>query len=403
MEAVILAAGRSTRLYPLTIRRPKLLLPIADTTSLGHNLEQLSLTKLVKDVVIVVGFCADQVEAKFGNEFEGLRIHYAVQKEPLGTGSALLAAESLVNGAESFIVMMGDDLYQASDIMKCISHRNSILVKEVNNISDYGKVMVKGSELDGIVEKPRGQTFGLANTGCYVLSRSIFDCIRKAGKSERGEYELTSAVVMLSKTEKVAVEEASFWHPVSYTWSLLAVNEVMLRRLDDGKQRIAPSATVEEGVVLRGHVSIGEGTLVRSGTRIEGPCIIGRDCLIGSNSSIRSYTTIGNSCKIGDSVKVKNSILLNGVSLSRLSYCYDSIIGENAGLGEGAVTANARHDGASVKSVINGNPVDSRMTLLGTVIGDGARIGDNASIHPGIKIWPGKTTKPGEIVKGDIV
>ena len=67
------------------------------------------------------------------------------------------------------------------------------------------------------------------------------------------------------------------------------------------------------------------------------------------------------------------------------------------------MTANARHDGASVKSVINGNPVDSRMTLLGTVIGDGARIGDNASIHPGIKIWPGKTTKPGEIVKGDIV
>ena len=67
MEAVILAAGRSTRLYPLTLSKSKLLLPIAYTTSLGNNLEQLSLTKSVKDVVIVVEFCADQVEAKFGN------------------------------------------------------------------------------------------------------------------------------------------------------------------------------------------------------------------------------------------------------------------------------------------------------------------------------------------------
>ncbi len=403
MEAVILAAGRSTRLYPLTLNKSKLLLPIAYTTSLGNNLEQLSLTKSVKDVVIVVGFCADQIEERFGSRFGGMNIHYALQKEQSGTGNALITAEKYLKGTGSFIVMGGDDLFKASDMLKLMRHRNSILVKSVDNVSAYGKIVTDGKLLTGIIEKPKEHGKGLVNTGCYVFSRSIFESIRKTGKSERGEYELTSALVLLSANEKVDVEQASFWQPVSYPWSLLAANEVLLSRMDGKKQKISPGAIIEKGAVIKGYVCIGKGTIIRSGAYIQGPCIIGENCSVGPNCSIRPFTKIGDNCKIGNAVEVKNSIILDNVSLSHLSNCSDSVIGENVKIGVGTVTANTRHDGATISSLINGKIVDSGLRKLGAVIGDGASTGVNTSIYPGSKIWPRKATNPGEIVTEDIV
>jgi bifunctional UDP-N-acetylglucosamine pyrophosphorylase/glucosamine-1-phosphate N-acetyltransferase len=241
------------------------------------------------------------------------------------------------------------------------------------------------------------------NTGCYVFSKSIFNAIRKTGKSERGEYELTSALIMLSKKEKVDVEQASFWQPVSYPWSLLAANEVLLGRMEEMKQKISPDATIEKGAVLKGFVSVGKGTIIRSGAYIQGPCIIGKNCSVGPNCSIRPFTRIGDDCMIGNAVEIKNSILLDNVSLSHLSNCSDSIIGEGVKLGVGTVTANTRHDGATITSLINGKSVDSGLRKLGAVIGDGASTGVNTSIYPGSKIWPNKATNPGDIVTEDIL
>jgi len=101
-KAVILAAGLSTRTYPLTLRKPKPLLKLANEPNLCHLIRGLK-SAGVKHVVLVVGFERQQIERRFGNDFEGIKVDYALQEQALGTGHAVLQAEPFIKG-EPFMV-----------------------------------------------------------------------------------------------------------------------------------------------------------------------------------------------------------------------------------------------------------------------------------------------------------
>ncbi len=411
MKAVILAAGKSTRLHPLTINRSKVMLPVANRTILEHNLEQLAATKAVDEAVIVVGFFSEEIMTKFGSSttFLGksstknrIKLAYAFQTEQLGTGHAVLQAEKFVGTEKRFLLLMGDDLYSSKDIKKCLRHGSCILAKRVENVSSFGKVVAEKGALKGLLEKPDEKGSGLANTGCYVLPNSVFQLLRKLRKSDRGEYEITDAITELTKTQKVAVEEAGFWQPITYPWSLLEANELLLRQREKNKRQIAATAKIEKYATLKGFVDVGKNSLIRNGAYIEGPVVIGDDCVIGPNCFIRPYTAIGSRCKIGNAVEVKNSIIMDGTVIGHLSYCGDSVVGSNVNFGAGTIIANLRHDDGNVKSMVKGAVVDTGRRKFGTIIGDNAKTGINTSIYPGRKIWAGKTTLPGEVVKEDV-
>ena len=393
MKAVILAAGKSTRTYPLTLNKPKVLLKVANKTILEHIFSQLQ--GLVDEVVIVVGHQADYLIKHLGSNYRNTKLTYVHQKKQLGTGDALLVAEKAIT--DRFVVIMGDNLYSREDIKRCLKYSSSILVKDVDRISDFGAITVEGNFLSDIKEKPKSASTHLANTGLYVLDKNIFSSIKKLKRSSRGEYEITDAVKAFAKKEKVAVEKASFWIPITYPWSLLEANEVILQ---NASRNI--SGTVEKGVTIKGNVAVGKNSLVRSGTYIEGPVIIGENCDIGPNCYIRAHTSIGNHCRIGNAVEVKNSIVMDNTSIGHLSYVGDSIIGEHVNLGAGFIVANLRHDEDEVKSMVKGKLISSNRRKFGTVIADHVKTGIRTSIYPGRKIWPNRTTLPGEIVKKDI-
>jgi UDP-N-acetylglucosamine diphosphorylase / glucose-1-phosphate thymidylyltransferase / UDP-N-acetylgalactosamine diphosphorylase / glucosamine-1-phosphate N-acetyltransferase / galactosamine-1-phosphate N-acetyltransferase len=399
MKAVILAAGNSTRLQPLTVDRSKVMMPVVNKSVLEHNLDQLIASKVVDEAIIVVGFGSSEVKKTFGSNYGKIKLKYVVQKEQLGTGHALLQAEKSVGKEKKFVVMMGDDLYSGSDIKKCVKHDSCILAKRVSDVSSFGKVVTKGRKLKQIIEKPAGKGIGLANTGCYVLTSNVFSLLKKAKKSKRGEIEVTDAVSKLN----VDVEQASFWIPITYPWSVLDANEEILKINEKSKQNIASGAKVEKGSTLKGFVSVGKGTVIKSGAYIEGPVVIGEGCVIGPNCFVRAYTSIGNRCRIGNGVEVKNSVLMDDVIIGHLSYCGDSVIGNGVNFGAGTITANLRHDSGNVKSMVNGKLVDSGRRKLGTIMGDGAKTGIHTSIYPGRKIWTGKSTLPGEIAKKDVI
>ena len=100
MQAVILAAGKSTRTYPLTISRPKALIKILNKPILQRNLEQLA--GLVDEVIIIVGYKADMIKNYFGTAFSGMKITYVEQKEQLGTGHALIQVKDYVK--DKFVI-----------------------------------------------------------------------------------------------------------------------------------------------------------------------------------------------------------------------------------------------------------------------------------------------------------
>jgi bifunctional UDP-N-acetylglucosamine pyrophosphorylase/glucosamine-1-phosphate N-acetyltransferase len=393
MQVVILAAGKSTRTYPLTLTRPKPLLKVMNKTILEHNLDQLK--EIVDEVIIVIGFKKEMIVDYLKNKKYEFKIKFVEQKEQLGSAHAVIQASTLLK--HNFIVMNGDDLYSKEDIKECIRHEYCVLGQKVRDYSKFGIFKVKDNFVLEIVEKPKKFISDIANTGLYVLNKKVFEI--KLKKTERNEYEITDYIKKLNKDKKINFELVKdYWFPIVYPWDLLNANEFFINKIRKSKIK----GLIEKNVVIKGNIIIGSGTIVKSGTYIEGNVVIGKNCEIGPNSYLRNGATIENNCKIGPSVEIKNSIIMNNSKVPHLSYIGDSIIGENCNLGCGTVTANLRHDSANVKSMIKGKLVDSKRRKLGSIIGDDVHTGINTSIYPGRKIWPNKTTSPGEVVKKDI-
>lgn len=397
MKVVIFAAGESTRTAPLTVTRPKPLLPVLNKPILAHQLEALAGT--VDEAIVVVGYRNDMIRRAFKQEYAGIRLRYALQEERRGTGHALLTVAQAIR--EPFLAMNGDDLYAAEDIAALADTRTGALAKRMNNPTMYGVFELDSDgKPTGLVEKPENPPSDLANTGVYKLTPDVFSILEATELSDRGEIEITSAIraMMAMGTFKFQVIECrGHWLPIGYPWDLIRANEWLLRN------RFEPvlEGEVHPAAHVTGPVHIGRGTVVRAGVVIDGPVYIGEDCTIGPNAWIRPGTTIGNNCKVGQSVELKNSILFEGARVPHLSYAGDSVIGAGANLGCGTITANFRHDGGNHRSMVKGDLVDTGMRKLGAIIGDDVHTGINTSIYPGRKLWPGTSTLPGEVVQRD--
>lgn len=391
MQGVILAAGKGTRMIPLTLTRPKVLLKVANKTMLEHNLEQL--VGLVDEVLMVIGYKGEMVQKAIGDNFKGLKIKYVWQKVQDGSGGALkLCAKHL---RDKFVVLNGDDFYSKKDIQKAVKHQYAVIGAKVKDAEKWGIFEVKNGKVIGFEEKPKKAKSHWANIGVYVLDKEIFNYALK--KSERGEYEIVDYIRYLIKNKEVYFEEVSdYWLPVGYPWHILEANEFFLGRI---KRKI--DGKIEKGATVKGEVMVGKGTEVRSGSYIEGPVVIGKDCKIGPNCYIRPSTTIGDGGKVGNAVEVKNSVFFDGVSVGHLSYVGDTVAGEKVNFGAGTITANLRHDNANVKMNVQGKLVETGRRKMGAIIGDKVHTGIDTQIYPGRRIWPGMGTLPGEIVRKD--
>ncbi len=393
MKAIILAAGKGTRLKPLTETSPKPLLRIANKPILEYNLN--ALRDLVDEVLIIVGYKKEKIMEYFGNSYKDIKITYVIQKEICGTGNAVLQAEPFVK--DEFIVMNGDDIFFKEDIKKCLKYKYSLLAMELNTIRRFGAIETRNGCLKKIVEKPKNPKTNLANIGLYKVNDSIFSILKKLRKSERNEYEIVDAITELAKKQKVKIVKANNWISIGYPWHLIEANEFFLKNIKDEKK-----GNIEKGVIIKGNLKCGKGTKILSGVYIEGNVIIGENCKIGPNCYIRGSTSIGDNCHIGQAVEIKNSIIGDNTNVAHLSYVGDSVIGNNVNFGAGTIVANLRHDNKNIKSTIKGKLIDTERRKLGTIIGDNVHTGINTSIYPGRIIHSGKITLPGEIVKKEV-
>jgi len=396
MQAVILAAGKSTRTYPLTLTKPKPLLKVANLTIVERNLEQLR--GLVDEVIMVVGYQSDMIKGFLGENYRGMKIRYVSQEETSGTASAFSLTKQYVQG--KFILMFGDDLYSRADIRNLAKYNNAILAQKVENPSRFGVLKVEGDKFLEVIEKPQEFISDLVSIGCFIFTPEIFNVLEDIKLSQRGEYELTDAYNFLAQKEEIKVVSAKdFWLPITFPWSLLRANSFLLQRT---KTDISKKSKVEKGVIIKGQVIIGEKTVIKSGVYIEGPVVIGEKCVIGPNAYLRAGTTIGDNCHIGQAVEIKNSIIGDNTNVAHLSYVGDSVLGDNVNFGAGTITANLRHDDKNIKSLVGDKVMDSEMKKMGVIVGDGCKTGVHTSFYPGVKMDPGTTTLPGDVVVRDI-
>jgi UDP-N-acetylglucosamine diphosphorylase/glucosamine-1-phosphate N-acetyltransferase len=393
LKAVILVAGEGQRMRPLTANRPKVMLPVAGKPIVEHLLIELKEAG-INDCIFVVGYCDQQVRSYFGNGAKwGVNIEYSAQRKQLGTADAIRMVADVVDG--NFLVINGDVIVNHADIKRLMKSRTDTMsVMEVEDPRGLGIVELADGKVVNIWEKAQKPPTLMANTGVYLFTPAVFKAIELTEKSPRGEYEITDSLkILMQNLSGLRYLEIKTWVDLSYPWDLLRANEAMMPGM-----AAENLGEVEPGVTLKGPVSIGRNTVVKSGSYIEGPVIIGEDCHIGPNCFIRACTTIGNGCHIGAAVELKNSIIMNHTAVPHLNYIGDSVIGEGCNFGAGTKVANLRLDKRNI--LVNG--IDTRRRKLGAIIGDNVQTGINTSINVGTVIGNNTCIGPGAVVKGII-
>ena len=389
MKAIILSAGEGSRMRPLTLTKPKTMLPVAGKPIIQYNIESLR-NNGITDILLIVRYKEEMVRDYFGDGSDfGVNITYKTQKDFLGTANAISYGEDFIE--DSMIVLNGDIILDDEIINEIIKKYNYMspdtlmVLTEVEDPSAFGVVEIDDGNVKNIVEKPKkGEApSNLVNTGIYIFNKDIFDKIKKTELSERGEYEITDSLSMQIEDGKKVIGHKT--------------NKELI-----GQLKTEIKGTVEEGARIHGEIFLDEGSIIRSGVYIEGNVYIGKNCDIGPNSYIRGNSYFGDNVHVGNAVEIKNSIVMENTNVSHLSYVGDSVIGSNCNIAAGTNIANLRFDNRSVKTKIKNQMIDSGRRKLGSIIGDSVKTGINSSFSPGVKVGHNSTIGSGVLLYDDV-
>jgi bifunctional UDP-N-acetylglucosamine pyrophosphorylase/glucosamine-1-phosphate N-acetyltransferase len=210
MDAIILAAGKGTRLRPHTLETPKPLLPVRGRPILDWIIGALP---PVDRLVVVVNYLAEKIEDYLRTQTHVGNWTTVRQAEPRGTGDALMSCKGVVT-SDRVMVLNGDDLMGRADLARLAAVPMGILARPVDKPEDYGIIFRKpDGTLEKLVEKPKGLPAPQpANIGAYLFPKEVFDLTLPL--SPRGEYEITDAVSQLAARGRFEVVEASYWLPI---------------------------------------------------------------------------------------------------------------------------------------------------------------------------------------------
>lgn len=224
MQAVILAAGKGTRMRPLTYDIPKAMLPVKGKPVLEYTIDFLP--EEIDEVIIVINHLGEQIENYFGNEWKGRKIKYVVQEELNGTGGAVHSCRKLIKG--KFMVVMGDDLYHKDDLARIAEEELAIMAKDFNNAERFGIFETdEQGNLTNIIESPHNFKSGLINIGAYVLNEKFFDYELVPKKTGDTEFGLPQTMVEMIKDFPIKIVKAKEWFPIGFPEDIQKAEEVI--------------------------------------------------------------------------------------------------------------------------------------------------------------------------------
>ncbi|MDP2926590.1 MAG: sugar phosphate nucleotidyltransferase [bacterium] len=394
MQAVILAAGESSRFWPLN-EKHKTLIKICGRPLIGSLIEELKKSGL-KDIIVVQSPIRD-----IERELKDKSLKYAIQKKPWGTGDALLAAEKLIK-SERFFLFNADDNEVGENIKTVLARaekgvaRLVLLASRTRTPWLFGILRTRGKRVMEIVEKPQlGQEPSrLKNDNFFLFPREFFDYLKKVPRHPFSLIYALNLYAQQDPVEMVLAKRATL--SLKYPWHLFPILEARLTETGF-KTKIARTAKIGKNVVISGRVVIGDNTRISANTVIQGPGYIGRDCEIGVSNVLRGPFDLEDGVKTGAFMEIKNSLVQAGTHFHS-GYLGDSLIGSDCRFGAGLVTANRRIDRGIVSSVVKGKEIVTGLTYLGTAVGNRSRFGIQIGVMPGVLVGKNCTIWPGTIV-----
>jgi bifunctional UDP-N-acetylglucosamine pyrophosphorylase/glucosamine-1-phosphate N-acetyltransferase len=405
---IVLAAGQGTRMKSA---KAKVMHEVAGLPLLGHVIAAMKSAEISR-IVVVTAPGADDVRACAAS----LDAESVVQDRQLGTGhAAACAAPLLADFAGVLVVSYGDmPLVTAGTFAQSFAAREKpgmAIVAFRSDSTAYGRVLVDGGFLDGIVEYKDADAaqrkVKLCNAGIMAAEAQGF--FRWAAKLEnnnaQGEFYLTD-VPAFARTEGVrcAVVEADEREMmgVNSRAELAACEAAMQQRLrakalDSGAGLLAPDTVflshdtvLEADARIGPYVVFGPGVTVKSGAEIrafshlEGAEVAG-GAIVGPFARLRPGAVIEESVHIGNFVEVKMARVEKGAKANHLAYIGDARIGAGANLGAGTITCN--YDG-----------FDKHFTDIGA----GAFIGSDTALVAPVKVADGAYIGAGSVVTKDV-
>lgn len=400
MQAVILAAGESSRFWPLAEGKHKSLFALLGRPIIAHTIEALKRAHVTE--IIIVQPPSRVIESQLGDGARlGIKLSYIEQPEPRGMGDALARAESLLR--DSFFVVNPqhvtvDEIIPQMNALA--SGADAVLVGcETDRPHEYGIVKIEKDRALDLVEKPApgSEPSRTRLVGVYLLTKRFFDFYRRVPEHA---YAFEDALTLFMREGTVRVLKISEEPPtLKYPWDLFPLAQLLMDK-NITEQKIAPSAQIHPSALIEGPVWIGEDVKIFEHAVVKGPCYIGDQCVVGTGSLVResdleAHTVIGAHAEVARSIFQKNCSTHSG-------YFGDSIFDEAVKIGAGTVTANVRNDRGFIRPWVRGTRVETGLSKLGAIVGRETHIGICAMLMPGVLIGPRCEIGPGSLVRKNL-
>lgn len=411
--AIVLAAGKGTR---MKTELPKCAYPLLRKPMIAYIVENLKMTQLVNDIIVVVGHKKEVIKDILNSQ-----VLYAYQEEQLGTGHAVMMAKDVVPDKEGDIIILPGDmplidheiLSEVIKAHKIYRHDLTVVSTFVDNPTGYGRIIRNGSNyLHAIIEERDAtevqKNINEINTGIFVVKNKVlFEALDKIdNKNAKGEFYLTDIVQILKNQDYFLGT-----YELKTSYKAMGVNDLYTLSIAEEKLRddinkkfmingvaminprtitIGHNVTIESNVTIHPNTYITGTSVIKSGAQI-GPnteihnSIIGESVIckhslvynseVKKNSSIgpfahlRDGAQIGPNNRIGNFVEIKKSQTGDNTKASHLAYIGDATVGSRVNFGCGSITVN--YDGKNKYK---------------TLIGDDVFIGCNVNMIAPIKI-----------------
>jgi mannose-1-phosphate guanylyltransferase len=355
VQALVLAGGEGTRLRPLTYTTPKPVLPLAGRPFLSFMLDWAR-DHGVDEVILSCGFLSDAVRRVLGDIYDGMRLRYVVEEEPLGTAGPVRLAYDQGVLEERLLVLNGDVLTDIDLTAELAQHestgaRATLALYAVEDTASYGVVPTdEQGRVEAFLEKSEAEAPTIRiNAGAYVIEREVVAERIPAGRPVSFEREVFPGLV----------GDGLYGYPAAGYWIDIGTPERYLEATWD---------------LLAGHPRSNLPPRDETGSLVYQGCLV-------SGAHVGPQTVLGRNCSVGTDARVERSVLHDRVLVGADATVVESVLAERVRVGERARVYARAVVGADA------------------AIGEGAAVGEGARLAPGARVSPGATVEPGARVE----
>ncbi len=441
ITAVLLAAGQGTRMKS---ELPKVLHPICGRPMALYGLDAAR-SASTEPPVLVVGVGAEAVRQTLGG------VDYVLQEQPLGTGHAVLQAESLLKGKTDYVIvtyadmplLRGETLQKLVEVQCANSGPMSLLTVVHDNPRGFGRVVRKTdgtvSEIvEEYVARPEQLAIKELNVGAYCFSAEwLWQALHRIPMSKKGEYYLTDTVELAARehlaVQPIVLEDFVETIGVNTRIHLAEAEAAMRQRINNAHMLNGVTLLDPASTYIEAGISLAADTVIWPNTYLQGQTSIGPGCEIGPNSHIRD-SQIGAHCRVFMSVmegallenhveigpfarlrkgahlcehvhmgnfgEVKDSTLGPGTKMGHFSYIGNAHIGAQVNIGAGTITCNFDGEKKNVTEIGAGAFIGSDTMLVAPVsLGEQARTGAGAVVTRDIPAGALAVGVPARVIK----